>query len=231
MAKELINTIILIFFYKTNTTYIEAADYFTNIELFNPAKKILNSVEIQKSQANIIVVHYALYGGMLDSKKFSDTLVLTADAMGDGRNWSVSVNDNGTLKELASGNDFLVARIYKFCTLILGMKPNEHEYKVMGLSSYSNSHKHIKEVESIFFNILDFDKGEFLSNCPLKDSYFDLKKRLEFRFDNISAALQNWTSSLVMKWSEYWLKKLVKGNSFFRRPFNEYKSEWRTFKF
>ena len=58
---------------------------------------------------------------MLDSKKFSDTLVLTADAMGDGRNWSVSiVNDNGTLKELASGNDFLVARIYKFCTLILG---------------------------------------------------------------------------------------------------------------
>ena len=71
--------------------------------------------------------------------------------MGDKKNWSVStVNDNGKLKRLAYGNEFLVARIYKFCTLILGMKPNEHEYKVMGLSAYSNSKNHIEKVEEIF---------------------------------------------------------------------------------
>ena len=39
------------------------------------------------------------------------------------------------------------------------MKPNEHEYKVMGLSSYSNSHYHIGKAERIFFDVLDFKEG------------------------------------------------------------------------
>ena len=34
-------------------------------------------------------------------KKFKDTLVVTADAYGDNKNWSISiVNRNGTLKKL-----------------------------------------------------------------------------------------------------------------------------------
>ena len=134
------------------------------------------------------------------------------DAMGDSRNWTVStVNEDGSLNELTSGNNFLVARIYKFITLILGMKPLEHEYKVMGLSAYSNSFQHINKVEEVFFDILDFKDGNFYNNNPLKDSYFDLKNRLEgFRFDNIAAALQNWTSKILIKWAEYWLKHTKK---------------------
>ena len=62
-------------------------------------------------------------------------MVLTADSWGDYKNWSVStVRDDGTIEEVASGDNFTLARVYKFCTLILGMKPNEHEYKVMGLA-------------------------------------------------------------------------------------------------
>ena len=53
-----------------------------------------------------------------------------------------TVETNGKLKRVDQGKDFLVARIYKFCTLILGMKPNEHEYKVMGLSGFSRSDKY-----------------------------------------------------------------------------------------
>ena len=143
---------------------------------------------------------------------YEDTLVMTADAMGDKKNWSVStVNKDGVLKRLAYGNQFLVARLYKFCTLILGMKPNEHEYKVMGLSAYSTSIKHIEKVEELFFEILDFKNGLFVSEKPLKDSYFDLKKRLEgHRFDNISAGLQNWTSKLTLKWMKHWINKTGK---------------------
>ena len=91
------------------------------------------------------------------------------------------------------------------------MKPNEHEYKVMGLSGFSNSSKYIQEIENIFFEILDFKNGKFLSKKPLKDSYFDLKTRLEgMRFDNISSALQNWTSGMIIKWAEFWIKKTKK---------------------
>ena len=119
--------------------------------------------------------------------------------------------ENNKIKEIEYGDDFLLARIYKFCTLILGMKPNEHEYKVMGLSAYSTSIKHIEKVEELFFKILDFKNGKFISEKPLKDSYFDLKDRLEgHRFDNISAGLQNWTSKLTTKWINYWLVKTGK---------------------
>ena len=83
--------------------------------------------------------YWALYGAPAPAE-MADMLVMTADAMGDTSNWSVSTPDaGGSLKLLGHGLDHDVARVYKFVTLILGMKPNEHEYKVMGLSSYSRS--------------------------------------------------------------------------------------------
>ena len=161
--------------------------------------------------------YFAAYGGMVDEKQLSDALILTADAWGDGKNWSVSImNNEGRLETISSGDDFIVARIYKFCTLILGMKPNEHEYKVMGLSSYSLSRKHIEKVEKIFFDILDFKDGKFINKNPLKDSYFDLRDRLEgHRFDNIAAALQNWSSIITGKWAEFWLNETGKNGVVF----------------
>jgi carbamoyltransferase len=191
----------------------EAIDHFCNIEIFNPLKKLLPGFNnFKKIDQHTCHAYYALYGGEIDRASFKDTLVVTADAMGDKKNWSIStVNENGELNRIAYGDEFLVARIYKFCTLILGMKPNEHEYKVMGLSAYSTSSKHIKAVEDIFFDILDFKKGSFISTNPLIDSYFDLKNRLEgHRFDNIAAGMQNWTSKITSKWIDYWIKKTGK---------------------
>ena len=96
------------------------------------------------------------------------------------------------------------------------MNPLEHEYKVMGLSAYTKSIKHINEVKSVYYNILDFKDGNFISKDPLKDTYFDLKQRLEgFRFDNIAAALQLWSTEITVKWIEYWLNRLDKTHLFF----------------
>jgi predicted NodU family carbamoyl transferase len=41
----------------------------------------------------------------------------------------------------------------------MGMKPNEHEYKVMGLSGYSNYTSAIEAAEKILFEALDFRGG------------------------------------------------------------------------
>ena len=115
------------------------------------------------------------------------------------------------MTRIASGADHGVARIYRFVTLILGMKPNEHEYKVMGLASYSKSKHHIAAAERVFFEALDFRDGKFVRERPLKECYFDLKDRLEgHRFDNIAAALQNWTTAVTRAWVSHWLKKTGK---------------------
>lgn len=156
--------------------------------------------------------YYALYGAPLDEEMRRDALVLTADSWGDERNWSASVvAPDGSLSEVASGDDHKVARLYKFATLILGMKPNEHEYKVMGLASYSRSTPHIEAAEKVFFEALDFRDGAFVSDRPLIDSYFDLKDRLEgHRFDNVAAALQNWSTVLTRNWARHWLRETGK---------------------
>lgn len=156
--------------------------------------------------------YYALYGAPLSPKAFDDALVLTADAMGDNSNWSASVTrSDGTLEALEWGLDHAVARIYKFVTLILGMKPNEHEYKVMGLSSYTRRNKYVEAAEKVFFEALDFRDGEFVSDVPLVDSYFDLKRRLEgHRFDIIAAAVQHWATDVTCSWIRYWLKKAAR---------------------
>ena len=38
---------------------------------------------------------------------------------------------------IIKGNDFIIGRLYRYVTLIMGLKPNEHEYKVMGLAPYA----------------------------------------------------------------------------------------------
>ena len=149
--------------------------------------------------------YYALYGQALPVDR-ERALILTADAWGENSNWSASIpRPDGTLELLAHGTDHLVARLYKFTTLILGMKPNEHEYKVMGLAPYSRSAKHVRAVQDVYTEILDFRDGAFVRDRPLADSYFDLKDRLEgHRFDNVAAGLQAWSSDVTQKWIRHW---------------------------
>jgi carbamoyltransferase len=153
--------------------------------------------------------YYAVYGAPIPIEEFANTLILTGDAYGDGNNWSASIVEaDGSIRRLSAGDQQLIARIYKYCTLILGMKPNEHEYKVMGLSGYSKSSRHIKVVEDIFFEALDFRDGKWVSDNPLPDSYFALRDRLEgHRFDNIAAGMQNWATELTKKWAAHWIRK------------------------
>lgn len=156
--------------------------------------------------------YYAFYGQPVSKNLWNEVLVLTADAMGDHRDWSAwTVQPDGCLQRIEDGFGHSVARIYRFVTLILGMKPNEHEYKVMGLSAYSKSARHIAAAERVFFEILDFRDGKFIREKPLVESYFDLKDRLEgHRFDNIAAALQNWASAVTRAWIKHWLERTGK---------------------
>jgi carbamoyltransferase len=156
--------------------------------------------------------YYAFYGQPVAKKVWQDTLVLTADSMGDHLDWTASTVDaEGALTRVGFGYDHGVAKMYRFVTLLLGMKPNEHEYKVMGLSAFSKSKSHIAAAERVFFEALDFRDGQFVRQRPLKDGYFDLKDRLEgIRFDNIAAGLQNWTSAVTRAWIAYWLKRTGK---------------------
>ena len=82
-------------------TYEEEINYFSSIERKSVVTKYFSKLKkISFVDHHTCHAYYALYGGELKEKQFKDTLVVTADAYGDNKNWSIScVNRNGTLKK------------------------------------------------------------------------------------------------------------------------------------
>jgi carbamoyltransferase len=57
-----------------------------------------------------------------------------AEGIGDYSNGTVSIFSEEGRRELAATRDNHIGHIYQYITLLLGMKPAQHEYKVMGLA-------------------------------------------------------------------------------------------------
>ena len=144
---------------------------------------------------------YALYGSPI---RDDNTLIVTADAWGDDLSGTLSVysKEKGQIERVKeyNHNDFQLARIYRYTTLVLKMLANEHEYKVMGLASYYNGTM-IEKVEKVFDKMLQSDGLEFIFNKEVLDIYDYLKNNLKnFRFDHIAAGLQSFTEKILVNW-------------------------------
>ena len=104
-----------------------------------------------------------------------------------------NIPDNKTnrLKKVATSAQCELARVYKFITLILSMKPNEHEYKVMGLAPYAKQAYCEEIYNKVFKNIVKVKDCKVVHNKRPKDLYSYLNNSLrEYRFDNIAGAAQ-----------------------------------------
>lgn len=134
--------------------------------------------------------HYAYFAYIEGFKKCA---VLTLDSQGDYLNQTVWVtkDDDKTLYKIASSKYCELARIYKLTTLILSMKPDEHEFKVMGLAPYSKNMYAEKVYTDVYKNILKVKNCKVIHKNRPPDLYGYLKKKLEpYRFDNIAGGLQ-----------------------------------------
>ena len=155
---------------------------------------IVDHVGIPKERCRFIDHHtaHAAYAYYASPYRDGLTLVLTLDAFGDGNSASISIGNNGKLERVKtiSHHDFQVARIYRYITLLLGMKPDEHEYKVMGLAPYAKPQIYKKAYE-VFRDTMYVDGLDFKFRTRPKDLYHYFRERLEgVRFDGIAGGLQ-----------------------------------------
>jgi carbamoyltransferase len=142
---------------------------------------------------------YAYYSSPFRGNK---ALVITMDAYGDGLSATTSVANNDKIfrKKSIQHDAFQLARMYRYATLILGMKPNEHEYKVMGLAPYG------KEYESrnpyrVYSDTMYVNGTDFHYHNRPRDMYFYFREKLEGnRFDGIAGGLQKYTEEIVSQW-------------------------------
>ena len=132
-----------------------------------------------------------------------DYLSISLDAFGDDINYSAKIyrRKNGLIEteEIVKG-DFIIGRLYRYITLILGLKPNEHEYKVMGLAPYCKD-KYYQNILETFKAIQDVEGLHFKYIERPKDHFFAIREKTTFtRFDSIAGGLQAYTEYLIQKW-------------------------------
>lgn len=133
-------------------------------------------------------------------------LVLTLDGGGDRECASVNIGRGGRLERIAvTESGASVGGLYSALTYLLGFKPHEHEYKIMGLAPYTPGHygDKVYEILSRYLR-LDSDKGlTFQRSIPEKlgNAVPRFAADLAYtRFDNIAVGLQRFTEDIVCKW-------------------------------
>lgn len=133
--------------------------------------------------------YYALLGG---PERRRETLVFTADGFGDHSNASIRRFRDGKLELLYETDQCNIGRLYRYITLLLGMKPGEHEYKVMGLAPYAHPRIY-GAVLDILNETLYVDGIEFRYRTKPIDHYFWFRERFEgLRFDAIAGGVQKY---------------------------------------
>lgn len=127
--------------------------------------------------------------------------VLTLDGAGDGLCATVSVGSGIDLRVLAQTPKYHSPAdgMYSAITALLGLKPYEHEYKVMGMAPYGQPQHCIDSLRQAF----SVDGLRFRNHTgrfgPGLRQYFHQKLAFQ-RFDNISAACQLAFEELMVQW-------------------------------
>ena len=178
---------------------------------------IANQLKIEKNKIFEFDHHesHSWYAWGSQKLKPNKTLVFTLDGWGGGRSASVSVfekeNNKIVREEIYSSDQTFsrvnLARVYRCMTLLLGMKPNEHEYKIMGLAAYGKP-EYSKKCLEVFEEAIKVRDGDFITNLDVTDCYFWFREKLEGeRFDNIAHGLQTWTENLIEEWVLFYVRK------------------------
>lgn len=160
-------------------------------------------LDYPKNKIHYIEHHrcHAAYSYYASPFRGERVLALTVDGIGDGLNATIGIFDEtGAYERVYQTNECNIGRIYRYMTLLLGMKPNEHEFKVMGLAPYGKE-KYSEDALKVFKQTLFVDGIEFKWHEKPSDSYFWFRERLEgMRFDSIAYALQVWVEDLLVEW-------------------------------
>lgn len=85
------------------------------------------------------------------TSKFKDSAILSVDGVGEWETVSISHGKNRTINTLYSENfPNSLGMLYSTITAYLGFKPNEGEYKVMGLAPYGDYTKYYDKLNKVF---------------------------------------------------------------------------------
>jgi carbamoyltransferase len=134
-------------------------------------------------------------------------LVLTCDGAGDDLCATVSVGQGLQLERKISVPEAeSLGNVYALVTFLIGMVPNEHEYKLMGMAPYAPEDG-VAKSRAVFDRLVEFGANgtpAWKRRPGVPPTYYALewlKDNLEFhRFDWICGAMQAWVEDALVEW-------------------------------
>lgn len=133
--------------------------------------------------------------------KDKEHLIFTLDGAGDNISGSINIYKNGTIEKIKDvPYDASIGLLYNGIVSLLGMKPNEHEFKVMGLAPYakkSSGEEVYKELKKLVW--FDKETMTLASSIPtgLSLSYFIAHSFHRYRFDSLAYGIQKLTEECI----------------------------------
>ena len=143
------------------------------------------------------------------TSRFTDAVVVVLDAIGEFETSTIWVGQGEKLKQVYSQKyPVSFGLFYSAFTQLLGLKPNEEEYIMMGMAAYGNPKKYYKRVTEYFPSInqqkYSFHKG-----------IIDWGSVLEIDKFNIAAAVQKVYEDRLIEFMQFAIKKTGKHNLVF----------------
>ena len=195
--------------YKDEKSFFDIPDDFYDLpaeELQDSMTRIIvdttsSFMEVDKSKVKFYDHHtcHVMYGYFANKNKKNETIGITVDAYGDGKNQTVWEIKDDQFKLISESRQCEIARLYRMVTLYLKMKPLEHEFKIMGLAPYAKE-QYVNEVVREFEDLLTFDGLSIIHKNRPKDFFSFLGERLKgYRFDNISGGVQKYTENILVE--------------------------------
>jgi len=137
------------------------------------------------------------------TSKFNDAVIVVLDAIGEYNTSSIWVGEGSNLKSVYKKNyPFSFGLFYSAFTKLVGLKPNEEEYIMMGMAAYGDWTKYYLKIKEYFPSInkqkYNFHKGIIDWNLPIEEQdRFDIaaavQKVYEDRLVNFMAMAQKLT--------------------------------------
>ena len=177
----------------------------------------LRDLDLEIQKVEIVEHHQAHAASAYYASPFRQngkkTLVVTLDGSGDGLSGTVSIVDQeGTWKRLQDISTFdSLGMLYSRVTQYLGMKPWEHEYKLMGMAPYV-AELYAAKVLDVLEQYMGLNedglgfrnKTRSWGNSLLARMHKDLRTH---RFDAISAGVQMLHEKMVVALLRNWIRK------------------------
>ena len=151
--------------------------------------------------------HYSHAAAGYYTSTFDDAVIVVLDAIGEWNTSTIWIGENEkiTLKEKFN-YPFSFGLFYSAFTKLLGLKPNEEEYILMGMAAYGNKEKYFKKINEYFPNTFN-QKYNFHKGI---DDWGEQINELN-KFD-IAAAVQEVYEIRLIEFMNY-AKKITKKNN------------------